>query len=115
MFWTPYERIHELYIASDIYVMPSKWEAFGITLLESMAADLVIVATNIGGIPDVLDQYPRKVLIYPPVTRSILYGIIDALKMTDEQHQQKRQDVLRHYDWENIARKVISSYTYFLK
>jgi glycosyltransferase involved in cell wall biosynthesis len=115
MFWTPYERIHELYIASDVYVMPSKWEAFGITLLESMAADLVIVATNIGGIPDVLDQYPKKVLIYPPVTRSILYGIINALKMTDKQHQQKRQDILRHYDWENIARKVISSYTHFLK
>ena len=113
--WTPYERIHELYIASDVYVLPSKWEAFGITLLESMAANLVIVATNVGGIPDVLDRYPKKVLIYPPITKSVLHGIINALKMTDEQYQQKSQDILRRYYWENITRKVIYSYTRYLK
>ena len=113
--WTPYERIHELYIASDIYVLPSKWEALPITLLESMAAGLVIVATKVGGIPDVLNRYPKKVLIYPPITKSILCGIIEALKITNEQCQQKSQDALMYYDWRNIARKVVYSYTRFLR
>jgi len=81
--WTSYERIHELYIASDIYVLPSKWEALPITLLEIMAAGLAIVATNVGGIPDVLNQYPKKILVYPSM-ESILYGIVKALEIIDK-------------------------------
>lgn len=108
--WIPYERIHELYIASDIYVLPSKWEALPITLLESMAAGLAIVATNVGGIPDALNQYPKKILVYPS-TRSILHGIIKALEIIDKSISEKAQDMtIRQYNWENIVSKIARLY-----
>jgi len=115
MSWVPYDRVHELYIASDIYVLPSRWEALPITLLESIAAGLVIVATNIGGIPDVLDRYPSKFLIYPPTTKSVLCGIIDALEIVKEKTFVKNHDVLKHYEWNGIASKIVRLYTYLLK
>jgi UDP-glucose:(heptosyl)LPS alpha-1,3-glucosyltransferase len=45
----PHERIAEVYLASDLFAMPSRFDTFGLTVVEAMAASLpVIVSTNVG-------------------------------------------------------------------
>ncbi|HET6488906.1 MAG TPA: glycosyltransferase family 4 protein [Syntrophales bacterium] len=45
----PHERIAEIYLASDLFAMPSRFDTFGLTVVEAMAAGLpVIVSTNVG-------------------------------------------------------------------
>lgn len=52
----PHERIAEFYLASDIFSMPSRFDTFGLTILEAMAAALpVIISTNVGA-KDVVTQ-----------------------------------------------------------
>jgi glycosyltransferase involved in cell wall biosynthesis len=79
-----------------------------------MAAGLTIVATTIGGIPDLLNQYPKKVLIYPPATKFILPGIIDALKMIDKNFNEEYQSVLKRYSWESVINKILQAYSRML-
>lgn len=53
----------EKYIpAFDIAVLPSKWEGFGLALIEYMACDKPIVATNVGGITNIIEDTENGLL-----------------------------------------------------
>jgi glycosyltransferase involved in cell wall biosynthesis len=51
--------------AFDLFVQPSLWEGFGLTLLEAMAARRPIVASRVGGVPEVVRD-DREGLLVPP-------------------------------------------------
>jgi len=61
--WQPHEKLHELYIASDLFLIPSKFEGLPITVLEAMNAGLHIIYTPVGGVSEVLDGYAAKTLL----------------------------------------------------
>jgi glycosyltransferase involved in cell wall biosynthesis len=56
--------------AFDVFVLPSLVEGFGLVLLEAMAAQLPIIATHVGGIPEVLGQ--QHGMIIPAANSSAL-------------------------------------------
>ena len=52
----PQEELQELYDKIDILLVPSRSEGFGLTALEGMARGCVVVASNVGGIPEVIND-----------------------------------------------------------
>lgn len=64
-----------LYAAMDIFVLPSQWEGLSLALVEAMGAGRAVVATSVGGNPEVVTDQ-RTGLLIPP---SDINALTDAL------------------------------------
>lgn len=64
--------------AFDVFVLPSVKEGFPYTILEAMAAGLPIVATDVGAVPEILENQ-KNGLIVPPANAEILAKAIKNL------------------------------------
>lgn len=60
-----HRRVEEILPLMDIFVMPSLYEGFGISLIEAMAARRPVVATEVGGIPEVVTHNQTGLLVPP--------------------------------------------------
>jgi glycosyltransferase involved in cell wall biosynthesis len=88
-------------------VLPSEWEAFGLVLLEAMAAGTPVVASAVGGVPDVLDQGRSGRLVPygdPVALASALRSVLEDGETTARLVRSGRERV-RGFDWsETVAR-----------
>jgi N-acetyl-alpha-D-glucosaminyl L-malate synthase BshA len=48
------EQMEEIMAVSDVFLLPSEYESFGLAALEAMAAGMVVVSTNAGGLPEIV-------------------------------------------------------------
>jgi len=57
------QTLRIFYSMCDIYVIPSKLEGFGLTILDAMAAGKPIVATKVGAIPEIIKDKDNGILV----------------------------------------------------
>ena len=50
------EQVYETLAISDVLLMPSELESFGLAALEAMASEVVPITTNVGGVPEVVEN-----------------------------------------------------------
>ncbi|MDK8878851.1 glycogen synthase [Corynebacterium sp. MSK008] len=67
VFWIqemmPAEKVREVYSLADVFVCPSIYEPLGIVNLEAMACETAVVASRVGGIPEVVIDGETGVLV----------------------------------------------------
>jgi glycosyltransferase involved in cell wall biosynthesis len=64
-FYGPTRNISHLFAAHDIVLMPSLWEGLGMVAMEAMAAGRVVVASNVGGLPEIITDNETGFLVPP--------------------------------------------------
>lgn len=101
-----------LFKGCEFYVLPSRKEPQGIVLLEAMISQKAVIATNVGGIPEVLIDGETGILV-PSEDPTAL---ADAMKkMATDQETRERMATKGYqrsldYDWENITNQYIEAY-----
>ncbi|MGC1366732.1 MAG: glycosyltransferase, partial [Candidatus Acidiferrum sp.] len=89
--------------------MPSQLESFGLAALEAMACEVPVIATNVGGVPEVVEHGVDGYLVEPGDVKSAAAYAIEILSRTDrgrEMGQRARLDAKRKF----CANDVIPTY-----
>tara|TARA_B100000945_G_scaffold25978_1_gene18130 strand:+ start:3771 stop:4838 length:1068 start_codon:yes stop_codon:yes gene_type:complete len=107
------ELKQQILINSDILCAPSLgYESFGIILLEAMASNTIVIASNIEGYNEIITHDINGLLFEPRNPKSIYDSINYIYK--NKQHKdliiKNGQNTLNNYDWNNISDKIIEVY-----
>jgi L-malate glycosyltransferase len=75
------DRVVPLLSASDVFLLPSAQESFGLAALEAMTCEVPVVASRVGGLPEVIDHGVTGFL-HPPddltgMAQSVAYLLLD--------------------------------------
>ena len=103
------QTLLKLQKCADVSVVPSLFEPFGIVALEAMAAKSPVVASDTGGLSEIIQHDVTGVKVYPNNPDSLAWGINKVL-LDDYYRQRIRENayrvVLEKYDWEKIAQQT---------
>lgn len=109
---TTQEKLPYYYNASEVVVIPSHYESFGMAALEAMACGIPVITTNVAGISGILDK-THDPLITSSNNPLLLASQIEYLLKNEKAHEQFGLDVLdkvQDLNWDNISNKIIDVY-----
>jgi glycosyltransferase involved in cell wall biosynthesis len=108
----PPEALQEWYARSSVLALPSRREAFGIVLIEAMAAGLPVVAANTGGIPEAVEHGVSGLLHETGSQRDLADKVIAALGDLDLRERLVSGGLIRakKFSIENMAEKLDAVY-----
>lgn len=109
----PWDRTIRLIRGSDALILPSRVEAMPTVVLEAMACKTPIIASNVGGIPELLSHGSEAILV-PPGDYNRLAMEIKGLLMDEELRRRivenARRKVEREYCWSVVFPRYLKAY-----
>ncbi|HEX9744594.1 MAG TPA: glycosyltransferase family 4 protein [bacterium] len=115
----PHEEVPAFLGNLDLFCMPSRWhsESFGVAAIESQAMQVPVVATNVGGVPEAVEDGVGGILVEPENPEAVADAIgelLDNPEKRREMGRQGREYVSRLYDWKNNAMEMEKLYLQLL-
>ena len=111
--WVGDDMLHSLYRVSDLCIVPSLYEPFGLVALEAMASGCLCVVADTGGLREVVPVEGTVGLRFPSRDATALRGVLERVLTDDDARAQlvaeAREHVLR-FDWAEVARRTADVY-----
>src|SRR6185436_19061885 len=123
----PKAKIISLYTGAAIFVCPSVYEPFGIINLEAMACETPVVATAVGGIPEVVvpnetgllvpidpigptESEPRDPETFQRALAEAINALVDDPERRQSMARKARARVEQEFSWTSIAKQTLRFY-----
>ncbi|MHA2284049.1 MAG: glycosyltransferase family 4 protein, partial [Promethearchaeota archaeon] len=116
--YVDYEKINYLYTKADLFVLPSFTESFPLVILEAMASGVPVIATNVGGIPEIIEDKKDGILIAPndpAVLSDSIIMLINKHGLRKKISKNAREKVMKHFTARIMAEKTNEFYEEILK
>ncbi|MDV2476331.1 glycogen synthase [Rhodococcus zopfii] len=123
VFWVqemlPTESVREILSAARVFVCPSVYEPLGIVNLEAMACETAVVASDVGGIPEVVEDGVTGRLVHynsyePQVYERALAAAVDEIALDADLAARLghagRDRAIAEFSWAQIARQTLAVY-----
>ncbi|MGA8014924.1 MAG: glycogen synthase [Candidatus Dormiibacterota bacterium] len=122
----PHADLLEVLTAATVFACPSVYEPFGLVNLEAMACETAVVASAVGGIPEVVADSetgylvpcdPVAVAAQPEAAREFEVGLADRINqlirdpgLATALGRAGRRRVLEAFTWERVAERTVDLY-----
>lgn len=107
------QGVTDLLRASHVYVMPSLSESFGVAALEAQAAGLPVVASKVGGVPEVVLDGQTGFLVPPGDVDALAGALLRLVRdaaLRDKMGRRGQAFVRRNYDWNTCVEEMAKVY-----
>ena len=101
----PHERVKDYMNQAEVFVLSSLSEGFPVTILEAMACGLPVVATRVGGVPDIIEDGTNGYLVDAMNQEQIAEALLKLLQndqLRKEISNNNRKEAER-YRWNTVA------------
>jgi len=123
VFWVremlPIAKIREILSAAAVFVCPSVYEPLGIVNLEAMACGTAVVASDVGGIPEVVDDGVTGSLVhydagdaagYQSRIAQAVNAVVADRELAERYGHAGRQRCIAEFSWAQIAQQTFEIY-----
>ena len=107
------KELVSLYNSSDVFVLASHYEPFGMVALEAMASRVPVVVSDVGGLSEIVEDGITGVKVPASNPSTLAEGILRVLEDRELSEQLKEnayRAVQERYRWDMIAEKTIEAY-----
>ncbi len=109
----PQPQLLPYYQKADVVINPSLSEAFGMSLIEAMATQTPVVATKIGGMPEIVNDGVTGRIVEPGNPQALADATVEIISNPQKalaMGKAGRTKVLQRYCWSKIAESLVNRY-----
>jgi len=112
-FWGIREDVPAILNAADIFTLPSQHEGNPMSVMEAMAAGLPVVASRVGGIPELVEEGKTGLLVPPGEVHSLQQALLSLVRNPDlclQMGRAARQRAVERFDIRQTVRQYEALY-----
>jgi glycosyltransferase involved in cell wall biosynthesis len=108
----PEREVRSLMGSATCLVLPSLAESFGMAVLEAIASATPVVATNVGGIPDIVQHGLNGLLVQPADSHALAESIARIVSDSKLRRRlsENGKETCRKFSWDKIAHRTLRVY-----
>jgi starch synthase len=113
------EELIHLHSHATVFVCPSIYEPFGLVILEAMACETPVVASRVGGIPEIVVEGETGYLVdfdpadldgFAAALADRIEKLLKDTSLAARMGKAGRERVLQHFGWPAIASRTVELY-----